>query len=703
MFFSIDKKAGLFQMTKMQLLLKYLNDVLHVTTDDELSQLTAECRRALEGESELIQLLDAGAALGKEIICLKLGGADESRSRRLAALSDEERTELAEAEKVINANRFSYHFQPIVNTVDGGIYSYEALMRPRSELCSKPFHILKYAELTGRLNDIERATFLNILELIDSRKERFRGRRVFLNSIPKTKLDTEAFRRVGELLMKHSDTAVVELTEQSEPDEEELNALKERYLNMGVPIAIDDYGTGYSNVKNLLRYMPNYVKIDRSLLSDIQDSPKKRHFVREIIEFCHDNNIMALAEGVETSQELREVILLGADLIQGFYTARPAAEPVETIPDEIRQEIRRARQEREDGKGQRIYYADNSERIQLERLIKEDLNCLVIGKSGSGVVTVIGNPMLNTEIHIEMVKGFKGSVTLENVRLSNVKERPCIDIAEDCEVTLELIGENDLKRSGICVDESAKVTFTGKGNLTVSIDSPEYYGIGNGPGKACGSLDFRQSGIITVNAHGQRGVGIGAWKGGRFSISAGQYNLNLNGDTGLGIGSLYADCEIDISSCDINAELSLANGVAIGSVGGSCKVSFYYASAKLFLAGRELVAIGTLSGRSAEVHICDASTVLDVRGLRCSGIAALEGRTDFTIERAGIRIVAGGQKVLALGGLTYDSSLLLDNADTNIRLETTLDAGKCFDESRLNIIKGRCVINVNGEDIISKE
>ena len=85
--------------------------------------------------------------------------------------------------------------------------------------------------------------------------------------------------------------------------------------------------------------MPDYVKIDRSLISDIDKNPQKQHFVKDIIKFAHDNDFMALAEGVETSEEMREVIYMGVDLIQGYYTARPAQEPLQYIDEEIRNEI----------------------------------------------------------------------------------------------------------------------------------------------------------------------------------------------------------------------------------------------------------------------------------------------------------------------------------------------------------------------------
>ena len=134
----------------------------------------------------------------------------------------------------------------------------------------------------------------------------------------------------------------MELTEQTELQDDELESLKKQYRDMGIGFALDDYGTGYSNVGNLLRYMPDYVKIDRSLLTEIQKSSQKQHFVREVIDFCHANNIMALAEGVETVEELQTVIYLGADLIQGYYVARPKSEIINSIDGNVKMEIAQA-------------------------------------------------------------------------------------------------------------------------------------------------------------------------------------------------------------------------------------------------------------------------------------------------------------------------------------------------------------------------
>lgn len=689
---------------KLLLIHQFLNEIKNITSEDELTRLSEKYRGEPGTGSEediICKLWNDVLALCRENISLKTNDADASRSRRIAALTEKERSELSETEKIIGGNRFRYHFQPIVNAADGGIYSYEALMRPISEIGLTPFHILKYAGLTGRMNDIERATFLNVLDIIDSNEAKLGDRKIFINSIPKTKLEAHDLRRVGDLLMKHSDTVVVELTEQDEFSENELNALKERYMNMGVKTAIDDYGTGYSNIQNLLRYMPNYVKIDRSLLSNIQSSPKKRHFVREIIEFCHANGIMALAEGVETSEELRAVILLGADLIQGFYTARPAAELIDSIPYEIRQEIKFYWQERQDGKDQQIYAADSNERIFLDRLVKDGYECILAGtdRTENGEVTIIGSPSLDTDIHIETAKGFKGRIALENVHLSNVKDRPCIDLGENSDVTLVLKGENKLNQSGIRVPGSARLRFEGGGNIDIDIDTIEYFGIGNDTSSGHGELIFDQSGMISVNANGTLGVGIGSGLGGKITICQGRYSINLSGDTGAGIGAVNADSELCIVNCDFSADMTLAKGTAIGSVNNNADVHITRCSTKIYMSGAEMTALGTLRGAEAKVLIDNAIVNLDIRSPRCTCAGALDGDSDVRIEGASFRAAVGGWNSLPFGGCSGNTKVSLVNADTTVKMDTDADISKYISAEKIEVVNGRTIFTNHGDAI----
>lgn len=251
--------------------------------------------------------------------------------------------ELLEAQKVgsiLDNNLFTYHFQPIINASDGSIYAYEALMRTDVEPRISPLQVIKYAEHLRRLYDVEKATFFNVLKYIEENSDLFDGKKVFINSIPGKQLDGEDAVQIAEKLKAFQSSVVVELTEQSEADDDALDKMKYNFRNMGVETAVDDYGTGYSNIVNLLRYAPNYVKIDRMLLSGIHNNQQKQHFVKSIIGFAHENNFKALAEGVETAEELETVIRLGVDLIQGYYTARPAAEVIQEIPTDIQDEIK---------------------------------------------------------------------------------------------------------------------------------------------------------------------------------------------------------------------------------------------------------------------------------------------------------------------------------------------------------------------------
>ncbi len=670
-----------------------LCELKDVSTDGERTALIERFRREHTGDIENAVIDDADT-LAEMLISLKNSGTDH----KLANLSEAELAELQETEHIIDENLFDYYFQPIVSAKDGEIYSYEALMRPKSDMKLTPYHILKYASLVNRLPDIERGTFLNVLGIIDVRKEDFFGKSVFINSIPEAKMSTEDFRKVTKMLLKHSDMAVVEMTEQSEIDDESLESLKERYRNMGVKMAIDDYGSGYSNAGNLLRYMPNFVKIDRSLLTDIQNSPKKRHFVREIIHFCHENDILALAEGVETAEELHTVILLGADLIQGYFTARPAPEIIGSIPEDIKQMIKRYHQEREDGIGQQVYIADVSERIILERLMQSGMKCIVIGSNGSGDISIEGSSELDSQIRIETRKGYSGRITIENAWFNSIKNKPCIDIGEDNEVTLVLSGDNKLDTGGIRVPQSSKLTIAGEGRLEINVNGKEFYGIGNGAGMWHGDITFEQSGRITVNADGEKGVAIGSGNGGVININAGQYRLNVQGDVNVGIGALYAESDMVIHDCDIGMEMNSARGTAIGSIGKSDFITIFKTSLKIFMTGIELVGIGTLDGEKTEFAIREASCFITIKGERCSAIAALEGITDTSIDRAAFGLTVSGKQALGIGGFTRNTTIHHNSAEVHIKVDTPIDINDYIDRQRISIDKTSFDIMYNGKE-----
>jgi EAL domain-containing protein (putative c-di-GMP-specific phosphodiesterase class I) len=91
--------------------------------------------------------------------------------------------------------------------------------------------------------------------------------------------------------------AVIEITEGSDILEEAVELLNKRYTANRAEIALDDYGTGYSNESNLIKIQPHYIKIDRSLITNINTDMQKQHLVSNMINFATQHGIKVLAEG----------------------------------------------------------------------------------------------------------------------------------------------------------------------------------------------------------------------------------------------------------------------------------------------------------------------------------------------------------------------------------------------------------------------
>ena len=92
----------------------------------------------------------------------------------------------------------------------------------------------------------------------------------------------------------------------------------------GIEVALDDFGTGYNDYSSLSLIDPDYIKIDRCMISDININPQKQEVFSKIIDMAHSLNIKVLAEGVETKEEYNYLRTSGAGLAQGYYLGRPA-------------------------------------------------------------------------------------------------------------------------------------------------------------------------------------------------------------------------------------------------------------------------------------------------------------------------------------------------------------------------------------------
>jgi EAL domain-containing protein (putative c-di-GMP-specific phosphodiesterase class I) len=121
------------------------------------------------------------------------------------------------------------------------------------------------------------------------------------------------------------DRLVVELTEreiiqETSPLMRALSILREKRIG----IAIDDVGAGYAGLSTIVSLKPNVLKLDRSLVSQVQDCTVKQSLTEAMVHFAKEMNAFLIAEGVETAAEHKTLAALGVRLGQGYFYARPA-------------------------------------------------------------------------------------------------------------------------------------------------------------------------------------------------------------------------------------------------------------------------------------------------------------------------------------------------------------------------------------------
>ena len=245
-----------------------------------------------------------------------------------------ERTRREFRQLLSNAQVF-YCFQPIFSARSGRVVAYEALMRSDLPTLRSPATIMKLAREQGALYEIERITFTKALETFDSlcQAGSVSGEAMlFVNSIASACLSHVDGKYIDSRWHELCRRMVVEITEEEAIDYEALERKRNAPGFSGM-FALDDYGSGYSNENTLLQLAPRFVKVDITIIRGIDASPDKQQILRNVVAYAHPRSMKIVAEGVETAAELRTVIELGADLLQGYFLARPAIVPGAIAPE----------------------------------------------------------------------------------------------------------------------------------------------------------------------------------------------------------------------------------------------------------------------------------------------------------------------------------------------------------------------------------
>lgn len=246
---------------------------------------------------------------------------------------------LGELDTAIRDHQLRVFFQPCLDLESGSVDRVEALLRwlhPREGLIG-PSTFLPDAERTGMLPAITALVLDEALAQCSALRRRGITLSVSVNLSVRNLLDETLTEQVAAALAKHSVPAhalefeVTETTAMTDPVRSvaALTSLR----SLGVTLAIDDYGTGYSSLAYLQTLPVQTLKIDRSFVSKMNSDDTDASIVRSTIDLARSLGVRIMAEGVEDAGTLDALRRLGCDAAQGFYLGRPM--PAELLFDAV--------------------------------------------------------------------------------------------------------------------------------------------------------------------------------------------------------------------------------------------------------------------------------------------------------------------------------------------------------------------------------
>ena len=211
-------------------------------------------------------------------------------------------------------------FQPIIDVARREVFAYEALLRTDEESLRRTDIFLATAERLGRVLELGRTVRRNVAAAIPDAPPDVL---IFVN-LHGLELDDEELFSPSMPLTRHSDRVVLEITERTGLDPAAGPTRVAMLRKLGYRIAVDDLGAGYAALGALASLEPEVVKLDMSLVRDIDRQATKRRVVAAIATLCRELGGRVVAEGVETASERDTIIGSGIELLQGYLYAKPA-------------------------------------------------------------------------------------------------------------------------------------------------------------------------------------------------------------------------------------------------------------------------------------------------------------------------------------------------------------------------------------------
>jgi EAL domain-containing protein (putative c-di-GMP-specific phosphodiesterase class I) len=233
---------------------------------------------------------------------------------------------------VLRARSMRSHFQPIISIRGRRVIGLEALVRatnPESGNAISPAYLFDAASRHKQSVYLDRlcrecalAGFASLAAL-DPSLILFVN--VDVSSLSRSASESMALIKMTDDFGLSPERVVIEIIESKIHDISALQRFVDAHRKRGFLIALDDMGTGYSNLERIPTIKPDIIKLDRTLIQDIDREYHKQELFDFFIKMAHRIGVFVVVEGIETEAEAISCLERGADLVQGFYFARPEA------------------------------------------------------------------------------------------------------------------------------------------------------------------------------------------------------------------------------------------------------------------------------------------------------------------------------------------------------------------------------------------
>jgi EAL domain-containing protein (putative c-di-GMP-specific phosphodiesterase class I) len=225
--------------------------------------------------------------------------------------------------EMLTQHRVKIVFQPIVNLETWETAGYEALGRgTHDKLSPNPFELFQLAErcqLAPELSRLFRMTAVKEACALPA------GVPIFFNVHP-LELENRSFiDSLAEVAaaMRPDQRMILEVHEDVVADSRTIGQLRDQLRARAIGLAFDDFGAGQTRLTELAEAPPDYIKLDRKLIRDLDRSPARQELLQALNRVAHGLGIRLVAEGIETAREAETCLRLGCHLGQGFLFGSP--------------------------------------------------------------------------------------------------------------------------------------------------------------------------------------------------------------------------------------------------------------------------------------------------------------------------------------------------------------------------------------------